>query len=61
MRASSSRRGSCCSAQATEKSGPEMRDKLTALENQAEQSRTSHYESLLNEMNNVAGVALEIQ
>ena len=42
-------------AQATEMYRAEMWDRMGARENQAEQIRTSHQVTLLNEMNSVAG------
>ena len=42
-------------AQATEMSRAEMWERMGAHENQAEQIRTSHQVTLLNEMNSVAG------
>ena len=38
-----------------------MRDSLGALENQEEQTRSSHQVTLLYEMNGVAGDALDLQ
>ena len=46
---------------ATKLSGAEMRTKKGALENQAEQTYTSHQVKLVDEMNVVAGDAVENQ
>ena len=47
--------------QHTEMSRAEIRESMRALENQAEQTWTSHQNTKLNEMNGVAGEALENQ
>ena len=46
-------------AQATERSGAEVRESMGALENEAEQTWTCHQVMFLNEMNSVASVSLE--
>ena len=48
-------------AQATEMSRAEMRERMGAFENQAEQTWTSHQVTLLNDMKSVASDALENQ
>ena len=48
-------------AQATDISRAEMLARMGALEQRAQQSWTSHQITLLDEMNSVAGDALEIQ
>ena len=46
-------------AQAAEKSRTEMRERMVALENQAEQAWTSHHITLLNGLNILPGDALQ--
>ena len=48
-------------ARATDMSRAEMLATIFALEQRAEESRTSHQATLLDEMSGVAGDALEIQ